>query len=78
MHTNITEEQKLALIAALQEEYDTLPETDAFGDSNNREQYPVVIEYLNTGVEPESIPENWDILDKAINDIEGLLVDYAI
>lgn len=66
------------LMRALRDEYESLPPHNALGLSNHLEQYPVVVEYLKTGIAPDDYPEEWDLLNWAINDIHYLYDCYEV
>jgi hypothetical protein len=65
------------LLVKLQEEYARLPDYNAFGDYNYKEQYPIIFDYLKTGIEPENIDEDYDVLWTLINDFDQVYEDYC-
>ena len=71
-------EKAAKLLVFIEEEEKTLPEINGFGDSNHKEQYPLVVEYLKTGVVPAYINPNFELLDAVVYDFDCTCSDYGV
>ena len=70
--------KKEQLIIALEQEYDTLPETSKWGESNHKDQYPLIIRYLKEGILPDRMSPAHNLFYAVIDDIECVYADYDI
>ena len=66
------------LIEKLEEEYETLPEINGFGENNHKEQYALIYDYLRTGVQPKKINDKYDLFLDIIDDFESVCEDYEV
>ena len=73
----MADDKKLKLATALENEKNTLPEYNMFGDKNNLHEYDDAITYLRTGKKPYDYDDN-DMLLSCIDDIETMYYDYEI
>jgi len=64
----------------LEEEFENLPETNFFGDSNHKEQYSLIYDYLKTGIKPKEIDidDDFDLLLNIIDDFDSVCEDYEV
>jgi hypothetical protein len=64
----------------LEEEFENLPEINFFGEDNHKEQYPLVYDYLKTGIKPKEVDMNDDfnLLYDIINDFDSVCEDYEV
>ena len=66
------------LIVKLKEEEESLPDTNGFGESNHKEQYPAIYAFLETGRKYLDVPDTWDLYQAVMDDIETIYVDYEV
>lgn len=80
----MTTEQLAQLTNAIRAEADSLPDTNSFGESNHREQYPMVFEFLEhgtvNGMNPsiDDIDPEHEVLYGLVEDIDAMYSDYKI
>jgi hypothetical protein len=71
-------EKKEKLLIQLKEEYIRLPEYDFFGESNQKEQYQIIFDYLENNIIPdENLLEKYSLLDSVINDFDSVFENYC-
>lgn len=71
-------EKAVKLLVELKEEAKNLPEINAFGDDNHKEQYPFVFKYLETGIVPKYIDDDHELLYSVVHDFDDVCNDYGI
>jgi len=68
---------KKQLARKLQEEKETLPEINFFGNKTDFEDYDLSIKYLLTGEHPKKY-NDFDLLYACIEDFEQICMDYDV